>query len=429
MKKKAPPQLVLLPPLPTAAVAVAATTACSALLVSALIPGNGAASWVVVATTAAATAILTTLTWPHLATDVFGLHGASFPSPADGRSWPLLGRLPQLLAASRKKAMAHQYVNWQRDVGWGVNYQIYTLGRRTVVLVHPDDVRAVTMRVNAPRDRVKLRPFGTPLSAEMIFLAHDPSHSNARRLVHPFLSGTPTTETVLRVVNKTLWGAHPRAVGADGAQAAAAPPPRWAAYLEEFADSGKPMDVDDLATSITVEVIYNLLFSSSLDLAELAAQKEQMIRIIHDTTMLVGLPAPELLGRARMASLRAAGDRFFDQLQRIAARRREAYTDGSASAQPPRDLLDIMLADLDKSIETGAYNGDLRRMGADMLFYVLAGYDTTVCSSRCIVVTTVLVCFCLRRCSVLCHLSRPDFGAQLVLTVEVPPTGFVSPLC
>ncbi|GAB0489764.1 hypothetical protein MMPV_000989 [Pyropia vietnamensis] len=408
--KKASPQLVLLPPLPTAAVTVATTTAGAAALVATLIPGGGVASWAAVATAAAAAAVLTTLAWPRLATDVFGLHGTSFPSPTSGRSWPLLGRLPQLLAASRKKALAHLYVDWQRDVGWGVNYQIYTFGRRSVVLVHPDDVRAVTMRMDAPRDRQRLRHFGTPLSADMIFIVPDPRHSNARRLVHPFLSGTPTTETVLRVVNETLWGVHPHAVGAGGAQSTTTSLPRWAAHLEEHADSGKPMDVDDLATSITVEVIFNLLFSTSPDLAELNVQKERMIRLINDTTALVGLPAPELLGPARMASLRAAGNRFLDQFQRIAARRRAAYADGSASAHPPRDLLDIMLADMDKPGGTGAYEGDQRRMGADMLFYVLAGYDTTAHS----IAWTVHAV-----------LDHPDVEARLVaeLNAALPPPG------
>lgn len=319
MSKKESPRLVLLPTFPTAAVVVAATTAGAAAVVAALTAGGGAASWAAVATAAATTAIVTALVWPRVATDVLGLHGTSFPSPADGGDMPLLGRVPQLVTAARGKTLVHTYLDWQRRVGWGVNHQFYTLGRRAVVIVDPDDIRAVAMRLNAPRDQRKLRFFGTPLSADMLFVVPDPRHDNARRLVHPFLSGTPTTETVLRVVNETLWGVPSRSVGSDGARSGggAAPPARWAAHLEALADSGESVDIDDLATSFTVHMIYALLYSETPSLSELADEKDRLIRLIADTTALVGLPAPELLGRARMTSLRKAGDKFFIELSAV----------------------------------------------------------------------------------------------------------------
>lgn len=391
MSKKESPRLVLLPTFPTAAVVVAATTAGAAAVVATLTAGGGAASWAAVATAAATTAIVTALVWPRVATDVLGLHGTSFPSPADGGDMPLLGRVPQLVTAARGKTLVHTYLDWQRRVGWGVNHQFYTLGRRAVVIVDPDDIRAVAMRLNAPRDQRKLRFFGTPLSADMLFVVPDPRHDNARRLVHPFLSGTPTTETVLRVVNETLWGVPSRSVGSDGARSGggAAPPARWAAHLEALADSGESVDIDDLATSFTVHMIYALLYSETPSLSELADEKDRLIRLIADTTALVGLPAPELLGRARMTSLRKAGDKFFIEFERRAAARRAAYVTGATAAQPPRDMLDVMLADLDKG-KTGAYQGDRRRVAADMLFYVLAGYDTTVRCSGGVDGTAVL---------------------------------------
>eukprot|EP00170_Pyropia_yezoensis_P005011 contig_20395_g5025 len=358
---------------------------------------------------AAATAILTALVWPRVATDVLGLHGTSFPSPVDGRAWPLLGQLPQLLAESQANALAHQFVNWQQRIGWGVNYQIYVFGRRHVVLVDPDDVRAVTMRVDPPRDPGMLRHFGTPLSVDTLFLVPGARHDTARRLVHPFLSGAPTTECVLRVVNESLWGVHPQAVGAGGAQGGGATPfPRWAAHLDALADSGEPFDIDDISTSITIDVIETLLYSTSSDMADLATKKEWMLRLINDMTVLAGLPVPELLGSARMASLKKTGNNFLADFERLAARRQAAYADGSAAAQPPRDMLDIMLADLGQA--TGVYEGDRRRVAADLLFYLLAGYDTTAHS----IAWTVHAL-----------LDNPEAEARLVaeLKTALPPAG------
>lgn len=391
MNKKASPQLVRLPPIPTAAVAVAFATASVATLVAALTDGGGAASWAAVATAAVVTAILTTIVWPHVATDVLGLHGASFPTPADGLDWPLLGRVPQLVVASRNKVLSHQYVDWQRLVGWGVNYQFYNFGRRHVVLANPEDVRAVTMRVDAPRDKGLLRHFGTALSPDILFLVSEPRHAKARRLVHSFLSGAPTTETVLRLVNESLWGVHSQTEGANGAQGdAAAPPGRWAAHLEALADSGEPVDIDSLMTDVTVDVIHNLIYSVSPSMADLAAKKVWMIRLIDDLTKLAGLPVPELLGASCMASMKAAGDRYFEEFEGLEARRRATYVDGSVGGQP-RDLLDIMIADLDKG-KAGVYEGDRRRVAADLMFYLLAGYDTTVRCSGSVSGTTGLVC-------------------------------------
>ncbi|GAB0489971.1 hypothetical protein MMPV_001198 [Pyropia vietnamensis] len=376
MNKKVPPQLVRVAPVPTAAVAVAFASASAAALAAALTDGGGAASWAAVAIAAIATAILTTVVWPHIATDMLGLHGASLPTPVDGRDWPLLGRVPQVVVASHDKVLSHQYVAWQRLVGWGVNYQIYFFGRRHVVLANAEDVRAVTVRADAPRDRGMLRHFGTALSPDILFLVSEPRHGTARRLVHSFLSGTPTTETVLRMVNESLWGVHPQTAGANNARgAAAAPSSRWATHFEALADSGEPVDIDGLMTDVTVDVIHNLLYSVSPSMADLASKKEWMFRLIDDLTKLVGLPLPELLGASCMASMHATGDRFLEEFEALEARRRASYANGSA-ASPPRDLLDIMIADLDKG-KSGVYEGDRRRVAADLMFYLLAGYDTT----------------------------------------------------
>lgn len=101
------PQLVLLPPLPTAIAAVTATTAAAVAAVGAKTGAATPLAWASLAATAALTATLATLVWPRLATDLLGLHGTSFPSPADGSDWPLLGRVVKLMVESKRKALVH----------------------------------------------------------------------------------------------------------------------------------------------------------------------------------------------------------------------------------------------------------------------------------------------------------------------------------
>lgn len=271
------------------------------------------------------------------------------------------------------------YLDWQQRVGWGANYQLYAFGRRSVVLFNPDDVRAVTMgRVDPPRDPDMLRHIGSPISPNVIFLVPDPQHGHVRRLMHPFLSGTPTTETVLRVVNDTLWTQKSEAagVGAAATVGGAAPSYAWLARLEALADSGDSVDLDDLVTEYTLFIMHHLMYSSPPNTADLAETKRFLPRILADVSLLTGVPAPDLLASSTMASIRGAGEYFVRQFQRMEADRRAAYADGSAVAEPPHDMLDILLCDLDKP--SGAYKGDHRQVAADMLFYLVAGYDTTV---------------------------------------------------
>jgi len=381
--KSPAPHLVPLRPLPTAIVAVTAITASTVTAVASLTGTSTPAAWAVLAATAATVAAIATLVWPRLATDVLGLHGTVFPSPADGGDLPLLGRLRQILAASADHALAHRFMAWQRHVGFGVNFQFYVFGSRTVVLVDPADVRAVSVRVDPPRDRQMLRHFGTPISADMLFLISDPHHAAVRRLTHPFLSGVPTADTVLRVVNAELGRSVEAGTGAaatGAAAAGAAAEPSWADRLDALAAAGTAVDLDELMTEFTLCVMHQLLFSSSLSAEEATATAKRMHELIMHITALSGLPMPNVLSPNMMAAVRATGNRFVAYAAEMEARRRAAYAAGTAASTTPRDMLDILLADLDQP--GGAYGGDRRRVAADLLFYLMAGYDTTVCAAR-----------------------------------------------
>jgi len=357
--------------------AVSAATAAAVAAVASVTGTSTPAAWAALAATAAAVAVVGTLVWPRVATDGLGLHGTVFPSPADGGDEPLLGRLRQLHGAASGRALAQQYSAWQRAVGAGVNYQIYLFGRRLVVLVDPADVRAVTVRVDAPRDAAMLRHFGTPISADMLFLVPDPRHAAARRLVHPFLSGAPTAETVLRVVHAELGAALDAAPAPAAGDSA---PARWVDRLDALAAAGAPVDVDDLMADFTLGVMHQLLYSCAPDAAEVRATAKMLLGLTSDMMAAGGHPFPRITGRALMASLRSTGDHFVAYAAKMEARRRAEYAAGTAAPTPPRDMLDLLLADLDKP--GGAYEGDRRRVAADLLFYQLGGYDTTVRGRR-----------------------------------------------
>jgi len=380
------PQLVPLRPLPTAIVAVTAITAATVTAVASVTGTSTPAAWAVLAAVAATVAAAATLVWPRVATDVLGLHGTVFPAPADGGDLPLLGRLLQVLAATADHALAQRFMAWQRHVGFGINFQFYVFGSRTVVLVDPADVRAVVVRADPPRDQQMLRHFGTPISADLLFLIPDPHHAAARRLMHPFLSGAPTADGVLRVVNAELGRCADAGAGAVAPVAAAAAAgeaaagPSWADRLDALAAAGTAVDLDELMTEFTLGVMHQLLFSSSPSAEETTATATRLHRLITHITALSGLPLPNVVSPTKMAAARATGDEFVAYAAKMEARRRAEYAAGTAAPTPPRDMLDIFLADLDQP--GGAYEGDRRRVAADLLFYLMAGYDTTVCAAR-----------------------------------------------
>ncbi|GAB0490697.1 hypothetical protein MMPV_001934 [Pyropia vietnamensis] len=367
-----PPQRVLLPPRPTAALVIsvaavaAATVTAWALTTRAATAGapppRGATLAAATAVVAAVTATIAAAVWPRFATDTLRLHGSRLPDIPLPGDWPLLGRFPSVAAAAASGGLLDLTTSWQAAVGDGVNYQVWVgwLGwRREVVLAHPTDVVHMAARVNPPRDKESMRHFGTPISDGVLLLLgnEDDRHERMRRVVAPMLGAPATAEVVATAVADAF---------ADGGE--------WAARLDDAAATGEAVDIDEVLQDVGLDVIHRLLFSGPWSSAEERATARAQLATFFHLQWLSAVPAADVLAARGVAALRRVGDYFCDLVRDAEATRRAAVSAGTWN--PPRkDLFEVLLADLDDP--AGAYEGDWRRMAADVMGYIAAGYDTT----------------------------------------------------
>jgi len=383
MKPTRPATRIVCRPAPLARAVAAAAATAAGLAASWAVAGHGnvgVLSVVAGLLAAAAAAAATAVWWPRFATDVLRLHGSVLPSvPPDRHASPLWGRLAQFVHAGRDGRLTELYAGWQAAVGAGVNYQTYFLGTRQVMLAHVDDVRHVLLRVNPPRDAAALRHFGTPISPGVILLLPNGPHAVMRRLLGPYLLGPPTISSVLGVLNRELGPpptataagtpAAPTPVGerpADGGDATGV----WTARFDALAASGTPVDVDDMFQDLTLDVIHHLIFSTGWAAPGDRAAARSTLTDYFRLQYLALVPAAEVVMPRSIAELRAAGAWWMAYVAAAEARRRAA-----GIASPPADLFDLYLTDV--ADPAGAFGGDWRRLAADVMGLMAAGFDTS----------------------------------------------------
>jgi len=362
-----------LPPRPVAAAAIA-TAAATAFFAAPNLVGCGRVGAALAAIVAAA---LTAATWPRFATDTLGLHGTIFPVPAGPGDWPILGRAAQFKAAVTSRQLCLLYADWRAAAG-ARNFAVWTAGARRIWVTHPEDVRYVMARVNPPRDVKLLAPMGLVISPNMLLLTAGESHTRTRRLLQGPLNRDVVLAMAVRVVLADVGGP----TGRFGAALAAAAGGGAAAAGDDVGSTdgpigGSPLRFDDLCEQLTLSVIHQVLVSAPVP-------DQVFVDKIHSalplTMAAMGVPAPKLLARRAVARLRAVGDYFVVSYTNHEAARRAAYADGSWDPNPPKDVLDVLLADIDEP--KGAYRGDRIRLAADFMLFLSAGYDTTVCVER-----------------------------------------------
>lgn len=357
-----------LPPWPVTAVAVAAAAAAAAVVTPALVGGG----WRTAVVAAAAAAALTRLAWPRFATDTLRLHGTSFPAPASPGDWPLLGRFAELAAAVSSRRMCYLFADWRAAAG-APNWQVWMAGARTVFITHPADVRHVLARVNPPRDRQVLAALGLFVSPDMLLLTSGDVHVRARRLLVPPLNAEAALALAVRVVVAEAAGPGGRLAKALAATAATAAGDTVRGGTDAAA-AGASLNMSRLLERMTLSVIHEVMVSRPLPSDEVLDRLNSILPL----SMPVGIvPPPKKLWAPRaVGRIQAVGDYFVAMYKRDAAARRAAYADGSWKPVPPKDLLDVLLADVDQP--KGAYRGDHVRLAADYMILLAAGYDTTV---------------------------------------------------
>jgi len=359
-----------LPPRPVAAAAIAAAAA-TACFAAPILLGCGRVGAALAAILAAS---LTAVTWPRFATDTLGLHGTIFPVPAGPGDWPILGRAAQFKSAVTSRSLCLVYAGWRVAAG-ARNFAVWTAGTRRIWVTHPEDVRYVMARVNPPRDVKLLAPMGLVISPNMLLLTAGESHTRTRRL----LQGPLNTDAVLAMAVRVVLADVGGATGRFGAALAAAAGREAAAADDEVGSTdgpggGSPLRFEDLCEQLTLSVIHQVLVSAPVP-------DQVFVDKIHSalplTMAAMGVPAPKLLARRAVARLRAVGEYFIASYTNHEVARRAAYADGSWNPNPPKDVLDVLLADIDEP--KGAYRGDRIRLAADFMLFLSAGYDTTVC--------------------------------------------------
>lgn len=357
-----------LPPRPVTAVAVAVAAAAAAVVTPALVGGG----WRTAVGAAAAAAALTWLAWPRFATDTLRLHGTSFPAPAGPGDWPLLGRFAELAAAVSRRRMCYLFVDWRAAAGVP-NWQVWTAGVRTVFITHPADVRHVLARVNPPRDRKVLAALGMLVSPNMLLMTTGDVHVRTRRLLMLPLNAEAVLALAVRVAVAEAAGPGGRLAKALAATAAAAAGDAVGGATDAAA-AGASLNLSRLLERMTLSVIHEVMVSRPLPSDEVLDRLNSILPLTLPVQMV---PSPKKLWAPRaVGRVQALGNYFVAMYERDAAARRAAYADGSWKPVPPKDLLDVLLADVDQP--KGAYRGDHVRLAADYTILLAAGYDTTV---------------------------------------------------
>ncbi|GAB0494234.1 hypothetical protein MMPV_005525 [Pyropia vietnamensis] len=353
-----------LPPRPVAAVAVAA----SAALAAAATPIVFGGGWRVAAVASVLVAAFTAVTWPRFATDVLGLHGTSFPTPTSRGDWPLLGRLVEMAAAVKDYRVCLLFADWR--VAAGVpNWQVWTGGTRRVFITNPVDVRYVLARANPPRDTSLLAAIGLVISPQVLLLTSGDIHTRTRRLVQTPLNADFLLASSVRVVLAEVGGRGGRFTNAL-ATAAAATAGKAPGSVDSSAEG--TLCMSRLFERMTLSVIHQAMVSEPLPSDEILDALNSALPMAMPVQLV---PAPEFFAPRATARLRALGDYFIASFESHETARRAAYANGSRDPVPPQDILDVLLADVDDP--QGAYRGDRRRLAADYMLLLSAGYDTT----------------------------------------------------
>lgn len=354
-----------LPPRPVAAAAVAAAVAVAAAATPTVFGGG----WRAAAVASALVAALTAMAWPRFATDILGLHGTSFPMPASRGDWPLVGRLAEMAAAVKDRRVCFLFADWR--VAAGVpNWQVWTGGTRRVFITNPVDVRYVLARANPPRDVSLLAAIGLVVSPQVLLLTSGDIHTRARRLVQAPLNADSVLASAVRVALAEVGG---RAGRCSNALATAAAASADAAQGSVDSSAARSLCMSRLFERMTLSVIHQVMVSKPLPSDEILDALNSALPLAMPVQMV---PAPKIFAPRATSRLRALGDYFVASYESHEAARRAAYADGSWDPVPPKDILDVLLADVDDP--QGAYRGDRRRLAADYMLLLSAGYDTTV---------------------------------------------------
>ncbi|KAK1869745.1 hypothetical protein I4F81_012211 [Pyropia yezoensis] len=342
---------VVLPPQPLAHIVTAVSTAATFLVVRHLL---GCPPWVA-AVAAAVAAPLVALCWPRFATDTLRLHGTVLPCvPGDGDGW-FLGRAPQLVRAMAAKRTCFLMTAWRAAAG-RPNYQVWLAGKRRVYLSHPADVAHVLGRVCPPRDMRWVRGFGLPVSPKVLILTSGEEHRAVRRLLAaPLADG--------RVLGWAAAGVLAD-VAADGGPVGGA--------LAAAAAAGEPADMAAAAGAVTLRAIHRVMVS--VPGTGGVAFGPALAALFPLLVPLMLVPAPGVFAPRRLARIRAVGDLFRQSMAAHEAARRAAYAAGTWPRSPPRDILDVLLADADAG---GVYGGSRDRLAADFMALMVAGGPTT----------------------------------------------------
>lgn len=354
-----------LPPRPVAAVAVAAAAAATAAATRALVGGG----WLAAVAASGLAAVLTAVAWPRFATDTLGVHGTSFATPTSGGDWPLLGRLAELAAGVKNRRMCFLFADWRAAAG-APNYQVWTGGTRRIFITNPIDVRYVLARADPPRDTSVVGVLGLVVSPQVLLLTSGDIHTRSRRLLQAPLNADSVLAMAVRVVVAEVGGRGGR-LGRALASAAAASGD--AAEGSTDTSAGTTLCLSQLFERMTLSVIHHVMVSQPLPSDEILDKLNSTLPLAAPVQMV---PAPSVFAPRATARLRALGDYFISSYQSHEAARRSAYADGSWDPVPPKDILDVLLADVDEP--KGAYRGDRRRLAADYMLLLSAGYDTTV---------------------------------------------------
>ncbi|GAB0493461.1 hypothetical protein MMPV_004743 [Pyropia vietnamensis] len=342
---------VVLPPQPLAHIVTAVSTAATYVAVRHFLGWRASLA----AAIAAIAAPLVALRWPRFATDTLRLHGTVLPGvPGAGDGW-FLGRAPQLIKAMAAKRTCFLMTGW-RSASGVPNYQVWLGGKRRVFLSHPADVAHILGRVCPPRDMRWVRGFGLPVSPKVLILTSGEEHKAVRRLLAaPLADG--------RVLS---WAAE--GVLADVASDVG---PVGGA-LATAAHDGIPADMAAVSEAVTLRAIHRVMVSvpgtAGIDFGPALASLFPLL------VPLMFVPAPGVLAPARLARIRAVGDLFRKSMTSHEAARRAAYAAGTWPRSPPRDILDVLLADADAG---GVYGGSRDRLAADFMALMVAGGPTT----------------------------------------------------
>lgn len=330
------------------------------------------------AAAAALAALVTALAWPRFATDTLHLHGTSLPVPTGPGDWPLLGRLAQLALAVKARRVCFLFSDWRAAAG-APNWQVWTGGERRVFITNPVDVRYVLARANPPRDVSLLKAIGLAISPQVLLLTVGDIHTRSRRLLQTPLNDDALLAMAVRVVLAEVGGCGGRFANALATAAAASGD---AAEGSTDASAGASLRMSRLFERLTLSVIYRAMVSQPLPSDEILDKLNSTLPLVMPVQMV---PAPRIFAPRATTRLAALGDHFIASYQGHEAARRAAYADGSWDPVPPKDILDVLLADVDEP--KGAYRGDRRRLAADYMLMLSAGYDTTAHSLEWAILT------------------------------------------